>query len=251
MIGWQKPFRGTQLNRTHPLARGLVGAWIMNEATGEVVHDYSGNGNHGAFSGTGDPWNSDYVSFDGSGEKVAIPTMSLSAWTITIKLSGSYTSGFMLPIGGEGWSGQFMGKNDDGFRVRDSGGDVNLSSDTYVAGTIETWTVTYDGTIYKFYTNGCYVGYRAKGGRTFTLDVLGACLGSGFYFSGKIWYNYIYNRALSAEEIALLHREPYCMFTRALDIGALLYAVPVVGGSIINQFQKANLGVDLFNGSLI
>ena len=44
---WQKPYRGIQLNRQHPLARGLVGCWLVNEGTGDKVFDYSGNGNNG------------------------------------------------------------------------------------------------------------------------------------------------------------------------------------------------------------
>ena len=35
------------------------------------------------------------------------------------------------------------------------------------------------------------------------------------------------------------------------DIGAFEFSVAVTAGAIINQFQKANLGADLFNGSLI
>ena len=37
----------------------------------------------------------------------------------------------------------------------------------------------------------------------------------------------------------------------AYDIGAFEFPVAVAAGAIINQFQKANLGADLFNGSLI
>ena len=37
----------------------------------------------------------------------------------------------------------------------------------------------------------------------------------------------------------------------AWDIGAFEFPVAVTAGAIINQFQKANLGADLFNGSLI
>ncbi len=45
-----KPFRGIQLNRSHPLARGLVGAWLMNEGSGQKICDLSGNQNTGTFA---------------------------------------------------------------------------------------------------------------------------------------------------------------------------------------------------------
>jgi len=47
-----KPPKGAMLNRGHPLARGLVGCWLMNEGGGNIVNDLSGNGNRGVF-GTG------------------------------------------------------------------------------------------------------------------------------------------------------------------------------------------------------
>ena len=42
-----KPARGTQINRAHPLAKGLAGCWLFNEGSGLKVFDLSGNGNSG------------------------------------------------------------------------------------------------------------------------------------------------------------------------------------------------------------
>ena len=44
-----KPIRGSHLNRSHPLAHGLVGCWLFNEATGKKLFDLSGNDNSGTF----------------------------------------------------------------------------------------------------------------------------------------------------------------------------------------------------------
>ncbi len=41
------------------------------------------------------------------------------------------------------------------------------------------------------------------------------------------------------------------VITGTWDIGAGQYVAPAGGGSIMNQFQKANLGADLYNGALI
>jgi len=46
-----KPPLGVQLNRKHPLARGLAGCWLMNEAAGDIINDLSGNANTGRFYG--------------------------------------------------------------------------------------------------------------------------------------------------------------------------------------------------------
>ncbi len=46
-----QPFRGTQINRTHPLVKGLIGAWPFNDGTGLKTWDYSGNANKGTLEG--------------------------------------------------------------------------------------------------------------------------------------------------------------------------------------------------------
>ncbi len=53
---FQQPFRGLQINRTHPLAKNLIGYWVCNDGTGKKVWDYSGNGNQGTLEGTAPAW---------------------------------------------------------------------------------------------------------------------------------------------------------------------------------------------------
>ena len=37
-----KPSFYTALNRTHPLAKGLVGCWLLNENNGTIINDLAG-----------------------------------------------------------------------------------------------------------------------------------------------------------------------------------------------------------------
>ncbi len=53
---FQQPFRGLQINRTHPLAKNLIGYWVCNDGTGKKVWDYSGNSNQGTLEGTAPAW---------------------------------------------------------------------------------------------------------------------------------------------------------------------------------------------------
>lgn len=46
-----KPPLGVTINRLHPTASELEGRWLFNENSGDVVHDLSGNGNHGTLMG--------------------------------------------------------------------------------------------------------------------------------------------------------------------------------------------------------
>ena len=71
----QKPMLGTQLDWSNPLNDGVVLDLLMNEGHGDVVHDLSGYGNHGALNNFAFPptqtsgWNpgadGDALTFDG------------------------------------------------------------------------------------------------------------------------------------------------------------------------------------------
>ena len=79
--GWlQKPPLGVQINRAHPLARGLIGCWLFNEGGGDKVYDLSGYCNHGTLNGFAFPatttsgWNPGRdgigLTFDGTNDYV-------------------------------------------------------------------------------------------------------------------------------------------------------------------------------------
>ena len=51
LSAFHKPPRGARLLRSHPLARHLAGCWLLNEGTGEIAYDSSGNFAHGALIG--------------------------------------------------------------------------------------------------------------------------------------------------------------------------------------------------------
>ncbi len=71
---FQQPFRGLQINRTHPLAKNLIGYWVCNDGTGKKVWDYSGNGNQGTLEGTAPAWTAGgkgwAVNFPGTDERI-------------------------------------------------------------------------------------------------------------------------------------------------------------------------------------
>lgn len=78
-----KPPVGTQLNKSHPLNRELVGYWLLNEKSGTVAYDISGNSNNGtltnfALSGSTSNWSGSQMGgglfCDGANDYVSIPT---------------------------------------------------------------------------------------------------------------------------------------------------------------------------------
>lgn len=50
-MAFQKPPLGAAVNWSHPLAQGLEALWLMNEATGNRLHDVTRHGHSGTFNG--------------------------------------------------------------------------------------------------------------------------------------------------------------------------------------------------------
>jgi len=65
----QKPKFGAKFNPSHPMSVGMLGGWLFNEAGGLVAYDITGQGNNLAFNG-GATWSKGKygpaVKFDGS-----------------------------------------------------------------------------------------------------------------------------------------------------------------------------------------
>lgn len=47
-----KPLLGRQVNWAHPLSKGLIGCWLINEGAGNKIYDATGNPFEGNFNGT-------------------------------------------------------------------------------------------------------------------------------------------------------------------------------------------------------
>jgi len=216
-----KPPKGAMLNRGHPLARGLKGAWILNEGGGNVVADLSGNGNTGTLVANAYSAGGKFgpcVSFDGTGDYISLkntyvfPTVfSASIWfyadsDLTIRMMMGYTA--------------------------DSGNYIALWSPTSIYVTLTTTSkiftvptvsagVWYHIAITKDASNNvrCYLnGVESSTGalnddHTLTIDAIGKGYNNTSYdWMGDLDMPAIYNRALSPIEIAYLYRNPFCMF---------------------------------------
>jgi len=236
-----KPLPCTQLNLDHPLSRGLVGCWLMNENSGNKTHDYSYQGNTGTLSGFNDPpiatsgWNAgphggalafdkvdDYIDtgkqiLSGSDDFTIICLLKSNGIqnTYSIPISQGHASfngiafqhgypsatNMNLILGnGTGWPGPYFGYN---------------------ANTDFTWkhlVATKKGTTFTTYKDGIYMESASRvliyGAFNFTIgqDTINA----GRFWNGLISSVSIYNRALSAEEIAYLYAFPYCMFEQEI-----------------------------------
>lgn len=227
-----KPFRGARLNRTHPLARGLVGCWIFNEGSGDKVYDLSGYGNHGTLTNMDPP--TDWVGgkhgwaldFDGSNDDVQIPYSNvLNPPKFTMATSVRVDSGdgqYRTPIGSRhGWNytgyclltNKFV-NNKWQVMIGNGTGWPTVTGSIAVLGKWIHLVGTYDGFVLRLYEDGVAVGVPNTCAFVPNTSV-GFSIGSlpaDLWFPGLISEVYIYNRALSVEEVAWVYREPFCMF---------------------------------------
>jgi len=214
-----KPIRGTQLNLTHPLSRGLVGCWMADGSN--AAFDYSRNGNNGTFQGGTHCVPGKFghaLEFDGTGDYVdfdkiiltQLEDFTVSLWAKPVN-SASGAIQAVISNGSVGKDGFFLRWRDGQWFFGTTGIDVGVN------GTVGQWQhiVLVDRAGSKFiyveseetaqdvlpiteYTRNTVIGRRDKA------DEL--------YFAGQIDHVMMFNKAFSASEVAHLSREPFCMF---------------------------------------
>lgn len=198
---------------------GLVAAYGFEEGTGQSAADISGRGHVGTISGAS--WTTagkfgNALSFDGVNDLVTVADsaaldlttgMTLEAWVYPTALSGWRTV-LMKEVSGE--LAYTIYAND---QVAAPASYVRIGSTSRRAAgasalPLNAWThvaATYDGATLRLYVNGSQVGSQAVTG-AIAVSALPLRIGGnnvwGEYFSGRIDEVRVYNRALSAAEIA-------------------------------------------------
>lgn len=248
-----KPTRGILLNKNHPLARGLVGCWLMNEGTGLKVHDLSGNqarylgdfknnvswvaGKSGRalyFDGTNDIVKLQI--WDG-GTKVTLFARVKFEEAIgnieQIVTADSYQNGLRTFHFRRSDAGKLQFVVFVGNVAKTITGNTTLTSGVW-------WSVVgvNDGTNSHIFVNGLEDATPvatgnmdtdatawAIGGRANSTDWADAYILEDL--QGSVEFLMRWDKALSASEIVLLYRVPFCMFERAIRLG-------LIGGPIVN-----------------
>ena len=253
-----KPARGTVLNPLHPLSRGMVGGWLLNEGQGIRSYDISGNGNTALFGGVADPpdvpdWiggsdgyaldfiaaNSDWVSVPDSPTFADLPDTGMSIIMKVYTTSGS--TQFVCRKGNSpapfGWAISHDTTGRINFGVDHDTTDLRrlTTTGTTPPATLRSLALTYPGNSVAsdvhIYSDGIEVSsYQI------TTNGVGAYLGdAGDEFRwGRNAYSvestmvvehvYLYNRALSPEEVYQIALDPYQMCRQPLPAG--IFYVP-------------------------
>ena len=254
-LPWQKPPRGALLNTSHELAKGLVGCWIMNE-DGSAVFDHSGRQQTGILYNT-PTWvpggiefvrsNSEYMRVADADLAKDFPAKSgTSNDEVTLScifkyrtLPGSWVDYWLITkrTSGDGELYLFLYKDDTDHHVRF--GCANYQQYDYTITSfvqVDVWyhvVCTYNRNVnpsQKTYWNG--VLKATNNGTNDTIDgtsgswmVAAKYDGGTDHFDGSVAHTMVWNRALTAEEVAWLYREPYAMFTetRRIDISRAVH----------------------------
>lgn len=240
-----KPKPGFRLNPLHPLSRGLQGWWLFNEGGGSILHDQSGNENHGTLTGM-DP-QFDWVAsplggaleFDGVDDYVDagsdatldnLGPLTYAAWIYPRSL-GEDSNGEIINKGFETnhiMVATFQGTNVFHYAVGYASANLIAESENNTVDFNE-WqhvVVTWDGTSNAangvgIYKNGLELshGYDQDGSGNRTDDsstsmIIGNDGDVTGTFDGIIDDVRIYNRALNAVEIQQLYSNPYANVLR-------------------------------------
>lgn len=239
------------------LWKDLVGAWLpFLGPTGKTLYDLSGNGNHGTLT-LMDPatdWvtgrNGWALDFDGDNDEVQCPNMitgnfwSFSAWIYPRSVSAVAE-----------WGPTILGKSnaasDYPIWIFIENGVLNVHAFTdnaygpdAVTGAILSANNWYhiaiaaeNGSTVNIYVDGVLEGTGISAGDSPNANThikIGNHRVSGLEYDGLISEALLWDRALSAEEVAELYSNPYAMFA-VPDIASLFVAAPPVG--VVPQIQ--------------
>ena len=203
---------------------GIVGLWHLDEGTGSIASDSSGNNNDGAI--TNATWASgkfgSALSFDGDGDYVQLPASKTIVNTTTFTVEAWFKTSLNHPVYG-GTEGRIVNlhwkdtastavslyvEQDKIGLLYHKGSMQHVWVKYNVAYYNNVWhhiAVTYNGTTYRLYYDGAEVAAQADlfGGFGTFPAYLGTYNSCERFFNGTIDEVRIWNVALDASQIAL------------------------------------------------
>ena len=219
-LGAYSPIATVTTPAVQPPPTGLVAAYAFDETAGTTAGDASGNANTGTLQ-TGAGWTAaghagGALVLDGSSGRVRVPASSslglTSAMTLEAWIRPSVAQGGWRTVLQRETDAYFLNASNDTGALRPSGGGTFGVTTAFVTGTtpspVGVWThvaLTYDGATLRLYVNGKLVTSAA---RTGTIQAspnplwIGGNSPYGEFFAGSIDDARVYNRALSATELA-------------------------------------------------
>ncbi|GAA4427550.1 hypothetical protein GCM10023148_31290 [Actinokineospora soli] len=250
-------YRAT-FERTDAGDPSLVAAYGFDEGGGASLLDRSGNGHTGALSGP--VWTAGRtgggLSFDGVNDWVTVADgpkldltnrMTLSAWVRPTSSAGWRTAVMKERAGGLSYALYPAGFNQPSGYLG-IGGDVAVTGPSTLP--VNAWShvaFTYDGAVMRLYVNGTQVATAAQTGSAAVSSSplrLGGNSVWGEWFAGVMDDVRVYNRALSAAEVAADRDTPVSADTVAPSAPGSLTATGGLGAVALSWSASTdNVGV--------
>lgn len=249
---WQKPIRGTQINKAHPLAKGLVAAWIMNERTGGIIFDSSGNSNEGII--TEADWASDGLDFGSAtsnseyvytNDSRIIDLPATKNFSFVVSATPNYSgSASRAMIAWGGTDDLLFYPNDPSagsgsLRLfwRDCGASNINYAGADLIGIKTSFALTACEGEQKVYQDGVEVDSDTNdlsGSGPFNNFRIGNWADSADQpFGGIVQYVYLYDHVLTQGEIIQLHHDPYSFMRPSLHPAIIEYITEAPASTIL------------------
>lgn len=226
-----------KLNTNHPLARGLVGHWTLNEGGGQLAFDAATGGINNGSLQNGSAWKQtargNAILFDGSNDLVTIANNSaiqienditLSAWVYIVSFPHTFNQIIMKNNANTGYYGMLV--NSSGKFLFQKPSISPTSTTTLTTGVWYHLLATCQGNggtgNCKLYINGVLDATSGTSATAFGTSTAALQFGADAVNAGRqgnILLNdvKIYNRALSYSEIRQLYTSPYCMYSQRVN----------------------------------
>ncbi len=265
-----KPVFGSIVNKNHYLASNIMAAYLFNEESGSKAFDISGNDNHGDLK-NGASFNSGSLFLDGVNDYVEVPNSDSltfsNGFTVVARINSTNIQSRWNDLIGKGSS-----DTDEEYAiVLLNGGyyfDVGQNTGPY----IQSLNYFNNNRFHKIAsthekTNGIsrmnnyvdnYYSFTATTNPSNTLNnnALPMSIGKRYYnsdpnsriFSGFIDYIYLFNRALSRNELVDLYNDPFCFIDvpnhiKYFSINKNQIKVPSI-------LSEEKIGVNIFPGPI-
>ena len=242
--GTQKPPEGSQVNRGHPLARGLDAYWLMNEGGGRVLRDIAGN-----YTGTGRSTSARGVGRYGRHTKFSNApndnydttyTKALNDFTVLAWFYGDSTCVATARILDKVYTtGFWLGRNNTSTSNLWTAGCLqsSLPYGTQVTLSDNQWHMfgqSRSGTQQTVIGDGQNLATATVGSTALSpasLSIGGVISGGGTPLTGAISQVIVWSRALVASEYLSLYNNPYAMIAPPAATKFYSYAAAVATGN--------------------
>jgi hypothetical protein len=261
--GQTKPPLGSQIDWAHPLSRGLVGAWLMNEGGGKIVKNMCNNT-------TGTIYGSMIWSKGKKGNTLLITTTTGKSYIDTSLIFKAGTSSLSFVLGYRKTDGVYRNPYTLSSKEGDAANDRLLLALPYSDGNIyfdvgdatensgrivlnmsgivlgnDLWVFNASGKGREIWQNG--ILKKSNNGNAVLPTQKTLCIGSGYAENygdlAEYWIFLAYNRALSPQEIQQLYIDPYCFIKRSYK----LYYAPAGGATNdVWGWMDGNATTDIF-----